>query len=90
MSMTAREDCVNELRMLIDEADEARFGTAQNLLLRYAYSQDGPEERAAALDRLLDDLGGGRADMGSPAQQAFRAALLAMIERTSLVVGPGH
>lgn len=89
--MLTKQDCLDDLRQLISEAKEIGFGQAQNLLLRFALSHDGQERRAAAIDDILTDLSrGDQAGGESSAQQAFRSALLEMIERTKLMVGPNR
>lgn len=87
-SMTRHEACLDELRALVSRADRDDLAAAQNILLQLILREDGAERREEALDGLLAGLRrDDHAGTGSREQHAFRAALLAMVERTRAMAG---
>lgn len=81
--MTEQDECLRDLRPLIDKADPQDLAIAQNRLLRFALSDDVAQRREEAFagltaDLTRDDASGTR----TQAQRAFNSALLEMVERT--------
>lgn len=85
--MISREDCARDLRSYIRAGNREDLGTAQDLLLRFALSQEDLGARTAALDGLQVELAGYRVPDMTNNQRAFDAAVTSMIEQTKLVVG---
>jgi hypothetical protein len=85
--MISREECARDLRSYIRGGNREDLGAAQNLLLRFALSQEDLGARTAALDGLQVELAGYRVPDMTDNQRAFDAAVTSMIEQTKVVVG---
>ncbi len=87
-SMNERDAGLDALRTLADRADRNDLAAAQDILLQTILREDGAERRNQALDALLAEFqGDDRAGSRSQEQDAFRAVLCAMIERTREMAG---